>query len=124
MVQDNFDHFCKNIEDLFGFDPDEEVTKLIDTNWLAVTSVLMKLQSQTTARNKLGLNTLILVYYAGHAVTAEDNLYMVFNTENKAEQYLPLEDKLVGISNQSVVLGIFDTPRFETKDRSIPQKIN
>ena len=43
LVKETLDHFCENIVSLLGFDPGEEVTKLVDTNWLATTGTFMKL---------------------------------------------------------------------------------
>ena len=73
-VKDTVEKFCRQVGEMFGNDLNEEVIKLIDTNWLAVTGTLMKLQSLCTARRKLGLNTLVLVYYTGHAISASDSL--------------------------------------------------
>ena len=123
LVKENVKHFSENIVSLLGFSEDE-VTTLENTNWLATTSALVKLHTQCSARKKLGLESLVIVYYAGHAVTSDDSLYMVFNTKMKAEQYLPLEEQLVGLSNHCLLLGIFDGGRMQLEDRSIPYDVN
>ena len=123
-VKDSVDNVCHQIEELFGTDIDEGILKLVDTNWLEVTSTLMKLESKCSARRRLGLNTLVLLYYTGHAVTSNDSLFMILNAESKSEQYLPIEDQLISISNAAVVVGIFDSSRLITEDRSIPQTIS
>ena len=123
LVKENVKHFTDNTFNLLGFSQ-EEVTILEDTNWLATTSALLKLHSQCAARKKLGLESLVIVYYAGHAVTSDDTLYIVFNTKMKAEQYLPLEEQLIGLSNHCLLIGIFDGGRMLLEDRSIPYQVN